>query len=91
VDSTGRTSIDFYVPSPDGKYVAVSLSKGGSESGDLNIYETVTGKHLADVIQRVNGGTAGGGVAWNADGTSFYYTRYPRPGERTAADLDFYQ
>jgi prolyl oligopeptidase len=91
VDSTGRTSIDFYVPSPDGKYVAVSLSKGGSESGDLNIYETATGKHLADVIQRVNGGTAGGGVAWNADGTSFYYTRYPRPGERTAADLDFYQ
>jgi prolyl oligopeptidase len=30
-------------------------------------------------------------VAWNADSTGFYYTRYPRAGERPAADLDFYQ
>ena len=91
LDPTGHTAIDFYVPSLDGKYVAVSLSKGGSESGDVHVYETATGKALPDVIERVNGGTAGGSLAWNGDGSGFYYTRYPRAGERPAADLDFYQ
>src|SRR5262249_34332997 len=42
-------------------------------------------------IPRVNGGTAGGSVAWNAAGTGFYYTRYPRGNERPKKDLDFYQ
>jgi prolyl oligopeptidase len=91
LDARGHTSIDFYVPSKDARLVAVSLSKGGSESGDVHVYDVATGKALPDVIPRVNGGTAGGSVAWNADGTGFWYTRYPRAGERPAADLDFYQ
>src|SRR4029077_9650619 len=85
------TEIDFYQPSLDGRYVAVSLSTGGSESGDVHVYEVATGRPLPDVITRVNGGTAGGSLTWNADGSGFYYTRYPRAGERAAADLDFYQ
>ncbi|MBV8730931.1 MAG: S9 family peptidase [Acidobacteriia bacterium] len=91
IDPQGHSAIDFYAPSLDGKRVAVSISQGGSESGDLHIYETATGKALADVIPRVNGGTAGGSVAWNADGSGFYYTRYPHAGERPEADLGFYQ
>ncbi|MGH9452838.1 MAG: prolyl oligopeptidase family serine peptidase [Terriglobia bacterium] len=91
MDPSGGAAIDFYVPSLDGRRVAVSLSQGGSESGSVHVYDVQTGKPVADVIPRVNGGTAGGSVAWNADGTGFYYTRYPRSGERPAADLDFYQ
>jgi prolyl oligopeptidase len=91
LDPSGKTAIDFFAPSRDGKLVGVSLSVGGSESGDLHIYEVATGKPLPDVIPRVNGGTAGGAIAWNADGSGFWYTRYPRAGERPAADLDFYQ
>ena len=91
IDPTGHTAIDFYVPSLDGKLVAVSLSSGGSESGDVHVYDVASGKPLPDVISRVNGGTAGGSVAWNRDATGFYYTRYPHAGERAAADLDFYQ
>ena len=91
LDPTGGTSMDFYVPSTDAKYVAASLAKGGSESGDVHVYEVATGKEIGAPIPRVNGGTAGGSVAWNADSTGFYYTRYPRSGERPAADLDFYQ
>lgn len=91
IDAKGGTEIDFYQPSLDGRYVAVSLSKGGSESGDVHIYDVASGGTLADVIPRVNGGTAGGSLAWNADGSGFYYTRYPRAGERPPADLDFYQ
>ena len=91
IDAKGGTSIDFYEPSHDGKLVAVSLSLGGSESGDVHVYDASTGKPLPDVIQRVNNGTGGGSVAWRADNKGFYYTRYPRPGERPAADLGFYQ
>jgi len=91
LDAKGTTAIDFYVPSLDGKYVAVSLSQGGSESGDVHVYEAAGGKPLGDVIPRVNGGTAGGSLAWNADGTGFYYTRYPRGSERPKEDMSFYQ
>ena len=91
VDPKGSTSIDWFVLSNDARLVAVSLSEGGSETGTVHVYETATGKALPDVLPRVNGGTAGGDVAWNADGTGFFYTRYPREGERPAADLEFYQ
>jgi len=92
LDPSGKTTIDFFVPSPDKKLVAVSLSKGGSESGDVHVLDVATGKEQpGDTIARVMGGTAGGSVAWNVDGTGFYYTRYPRAGERPEADLDFFQ
>jgi prolyl oligopeptidase len=91
LDSTGSTEIDFYVPSLDGKLVAVSMSKGGSESGDLHVFDVANGTEVGAAIPRVNGGTAGGSAAWNADGSGFYYTRYPRAGERPPADLTFYQ
>ena len=91
IDSTGGTSIDFYAPSLDGKYAAVSLSKNGTEDGTLQMYETATGRRLDDTIPGVNGGTAGGSAAWNADASGIYYTRYPHEGERAAEDLAFYQ
>ncbi|HEY2569075.1 MAG TPA: prolyl oligopeptidase family serine peptidase [Candidatus Udaeobacter sp.] len=91
LDAKGTTAIDWFVPSLDGKYVAVSLSRGGSEDGTLHFYETSTGKPLPDTIARVQYPTAGGSAAWNADSTGIYYTRFPRKGERPDADLNFFQ
>src|SRR5207247_10487786 len=91
LDAKGTTPIDWFVPSLDGKYLAVSLSKGGSEDGTLHFYETATGKALPDRIAHVQYPTAGGSAAWNADGTGGYYTRFPRKGDRLEADLNFYQ
>ncbi len=92
LDPSGRTTIDFFVPTLDGKKLAVSLSKDGTESGDVHVYDVATGKPLpGEVVPRVNGGTAGGDLSWNADGTGFFYTRYPRGEERPAEDRDFFQ
>src|SRR5262249_23256042 len=91
LDAKGTTTIDWYIPSPDGSLVAVSISNLGSESGDVHIDEPETGKEVFEVVPRVQNGTAGGDLAWTPDGKGFYYTRYPRGNERPAEDADFYQ
>lgn len=90
LDAKGTTTIDWYFPSDDGKLVAVSLSKEGSEAGDLHVYDVETGEQKYEVIPRVNGGTAGGTLAWDPDGKGFCYSRYPRKGERPEKDMAFY-
>ena len=91
LDPSGATTIDFYEPSLDGKLVAVSLSKGGTEDGTVSVFEVATGNRVPGEVPRVNGATAGGSLAWNADGSGFWYTRYPHEGERPPADLEFFQ
>lgn len=89
VSAKGHTAIDWYVPSPDGRVVAVSMSEGGSESGNLHLFDADTGEELEAPIARVQGGTAGGSLAW-LDNTSYLYTRYPRDGEKSGDDMNFY-
>jgi len=91
IDPTGLTIIDWYVPSHGGSLVAVSLSMSGSEWGDVRIIDIQSAEQVDTVIERVNGGTARGDIAWFPDDSGFYYTRYPRVGERPEEDLPFYQ
>jgi len=90
-NTSESTTIDWYVPSPDGRLVAISLSEGGSEQGTLHFFEVDTGKELEDEIPRVQYPTGGGSAAWTDDGSGILYTRYPHEGERNKADLNFYQ
>lgn len=90
-NTNGTTTIDWYVPSPDGRLVAISLSENGSEQGSLHFFDVDTGKELADRIPRVQYPTGGGSAAWCADGKTVLYTRYPLKGERAEEDLNFYQ
>jgi prolyl oligopeptidase len=91
LDPSGRTALDFYTPSYDGKRVIVSLSNNGSEDGTAYVYDVATGKRLDDEIPGVNYPTAGGSVEWTPDGRGFYYTRYPQENERSADDRHFFQ
>src|SRR5207245_1273212 len=89
LDASGATTIDWFVPSPDGRLVAVSLSSHGTEDGTLHVFDVSTAK-LVDVrIPRIT--LMGGSLAWRADASGFWYTRYPAPGERADEDLRFYQ
>jgi prolyl oligopeptidase len=87
----GSLAIDFYVPSFGGTYVAAAMSGNGSEDSSAHIFDVATGKELSDVVPRVNFATAGGSIAWKADNSGFYYTRYPQGNERPAEDANFYQ
>ena len=86
----GTTAIDWFVPSPDGKKVAVSLSDNGSEDGTLHVFDVGSGREIGEAISRVQYPTAGGSLAWRADSAGFWYTRYPGP-ERPAAEQHFFQ
>lgn len=80
-DPSGHTSLDWYVPSSDGEQVAVSVSSAGSESGTLRVFNASSGSPIDDEpIEDVNKATAGGDLAWSADNSGFFYTRYPKEG-----------
>jgi prolyl oligopeptidase len=93
LDPTARggahATIDWYVPSPNGMHVAVSLSEGGSESGTLHIVD-LDGRDVDWPIPDVQRGTGGGDVAWTPDGKGLFYTRYPAPGEKPEAERGFW-
>jgi prolyl oligopeptidase len=91
IEPKGQVAMDWFVPSPDGKLIAVCLSEHGSEDGTLHFYRTDTGEHLPDQIKRVQYPTGGGSAAWTPDSKGIFYTRYPHAGERPEADLNFYQ
>ncbi len=77
IDPSGETAIDFFVPSPDGQRVAVSLSEHGTEDGSLHIFDVASGEVMGEPIAHVN--LMGGSVAWRHDGSGFWYTRCADP------------
>ncbi len=83
--------VDWFRVSPDGKLAGLALSTGGSEDCSLYVIDTATGHQVGDIVPRVSFATGGGDMAWNADSSGFYYTRYPQGSERPAADMDFFQ
>ncbi len=90
INPRGTTAIDWFVPSPDGKLVAASLSDNGSEDGALHLFDVATGKEIVPPILRVQYPTGGGSLAWRADSKGFWYTSYPGP-DRPAYEQHFFQ
>ena len=71
----GSHAIDWYSASRDGRYLALGLSKGGSEDSVLRVLEVASGRLLAEAIPQT--GLNEGGVAWLPDGSGFLYNRHP--------------
>ncbi|HEY1749759.1 MAG TPA: prolyl oligopeptidase family serine peptidase [Caulobacteraceae bacterium] len=64
-------SLDYWVASPDGRYVAYASSPAGSENSVLRFMETATGKSLPEAIDRAQFG----GVSWLPDASGVFLTR----------------
>ncbi|HXT21022.1 MAG TPA: prolyl oligopeptidase family serine peptidase [Thermoanaerobaculia bacterium] len=73
----GTVALDRYVPSPDGRWVALMVQDGGSDWRKVRVLELPSGKQLDDELQWVKFS----GIAWRRDGSGFYYCRYPEPKE----------
>ena len=76
-------TINYFLPSLDGKYVAYGISEGGSEAAVIHVVETETARVLPDAIDRAY---FFGVTSWISD-DAFYYVRYPKlkPGEPETA------
>mgnify|MGYP000066493904 CR=1 FL=1 len=69
----GTASLGELGFSRDGRYLAYTVSEGGSDWRSVFIQDLHTGRLLPDRIKWAKFTT----LAWHADG--FYYTRYPEP------------
>ncbi|MFL5304049.1 MAG: prolyl oligopeptidase family serine peptidase [Polyangia bacterium] len=87
-EHAGETrAIDWWFPSDDGARVAHGLSADGSEESTLRVRDVASGHDLPDAIPR----TRACSLAWMPDGSGFYYTRYPRPGEVPAGEEPYHR
>ena len=71
----GSIALAGDAPSPDGKYLAYALSKGGSDWQTLHVLDVASGKELSDTVRWVKFS----GISWTHDGKGFFYSRYPQP------------
>jgi len=73
LSADGTVAVGDLSVSHDGKYMAYSLNKAGSDWAEFNVIEIATGKTLPDKIEWVKFS----GASWQGDG--FYYSRYDAP------------
>lgn len=71
------SAVDWYTPSVDGELVAYGVSEGGSENSTLSVVRTADGSSLGEAIPNCRAAS----VAWEPDGSGFFYTRYPEGDE----------
>ncbi|HJL18662.1 MAG TPA: prolyl oligopeptidase family serine peptidase [Sandaracinaceae bacterium LLY-WYZ-13_1] len=72
-----RAALDWFYPSPSGRYVAFGISESGDERSTLRILDVREGEVLDDTIEHAKWSS----VAWLHGEDGFYYRRYPRAGE----------
>lgn len=77
LNDRGTTALDWFYPSEDGKLLAYGLSDDGSEESVLHLMDVDTGQLHAERIPHARAAD----LAWLPDGSGFYYTRYPAPGQ----------
>lgn len=71
MSSDGTTTVDWYVPSQDGKLLAYGKSTDGTETSTMYIRDIASGQDLVDVFPKVRFANP----QWLKDGSGFYYSR----------------
>ena len=73
LSADGTVSVSEFSVSRDGRYMAYSINKAGSDWTEFGILDVETGKVLPDKVEWVKFS----GAAWQGEG--FYYSRYNEP------------
>jgi prolyl oligopeptidase len=73
----GTVALAGYAPSPDGEHVAYLVQDGGSDWRVGKVLHIESGEVLADNLEWLKFT----GLDWAADGSGFYYSRYPATSE----------
>jgi len=77
----GSVQMAQWSPSPDGRYLAYTLAKGGSDVQDVQVRDLTTGRDLPAVVRNIKFS----GLTWTRDSKGFLYSRY----KGTEASADF--
>jgi prolyl oligopeptidase len=75
LSADGTIALSSLAISDDGKRMAYSLAKGGSDWVEWHVKEVATGKDLPDLVKW----SKFSGASWAKDGSGFFYARYPEP------------
>jgi prolyl oligopeptidase len=73
----GATALAEWLPSEDGRYLLYSVQDGGTDWRILRVVDVDSGETLPDRIEWVKYSP----LAWNHDGTGFYYSRFDPPAD----------
>ncbi|MGP6189232.1 MAG: prolyl oligopeptidase family serine peptidase [Vulcanimicrobiaceae bacterium] len=73
LDPSGLTALDWWYPSPEGRFVAAGLSRNGDEHSTLYLLDVERAEISGETIPN----TRYCALAWLPDERGFYYTRYP--------------
>jgi prolyl oligopeptidase len=73
----GATALAEWSPSVDGTHLAYAIQDGGTDWRSVRVLEVATGRTLGDELRWVKFS----GLEWAADGSGFYYSRFPAPTE----------
>ena len=78
----GSTSVSQFVPSPDARWLAYAVAKGGADWETVRVRNVVTGADLGDELSWVRFSE----ISWTHDSKGFFYSRYPEPPSHKALE-----
>jgi len=81
LSTDGTVALSGTAISDDGKRMAYALSVAGSDWQEWRVRDIATGKDLPDLVKWAKFT----GASWAADGSGFYYSRYPAPKAENAS------
>ncbi|MCM3711246.1 prolyl oligopeptidase family serine peptidase [Sporosarcina luteola] len=86
MNDEGTAAITNLSFSKDGKRLAYGISLNGSDWQEIKIKNLETGKDESDLIRFCKFSS----IAWNEEGTGFFYNRFPDPATVSAEEQSYY-
>lgn len=84
----GTVALGGTAVSDDGRYIAYSINRAGSDWQEWYVRDIDTGKDTGDVIKWAKFS----GASWTKDGAGFFYSRYDEPTEGSELQgVNYYQ